>query len=116
MRLSGTKRSALGSPPLAGLLTLAVATGLFLGSVDLHSLVHHRQNLEEATALDAHHPEPVHLDTARISHELPCLACLAGLKSQGRPPESPARPAISLRTTCPPGSGKSEPRFADWSL
>lgn len=64
-----------------------LAAGLLLGTVDLHSLVHHRQNLA-AAALAAEHPGPIHLDTARSSHELACLACAPGLKSQGRLPEA----------------------------
>ncbi|MCP3961764.1 MAG: hypothetical protein GY719_28310 [bacterium] len=70
-------------PLLAGAMLLVIC--------DLHSLAHHRQNLEFEAAEAAHHPEPVHLDTALAPHDLACLACQIGPKNQGRPAESPDR-------------------------
>jgi len=78
--------SDTGSRSWARRSAFIVIAGLLLGTVDLHALVHHRQHLAER-ALAAAHPDPAHLDTARSPHELPCLACAAGLKSQGRPAE-----------------------------
>ncbi len=88
MRRDGAIATGFRGPRLAGPLGLALAVSLLLGTVDLHSLVHHRQNLT-AAAHDAAHPGPVHLDTARGAKDLPCLACLAGLRSQDRSAAAP---------------------------
>ncbi len=82
---------------LARLLTPILAVSLLFGALDLHSLLHQGQGL----AVGPHgedHPEPAHLDHGSI--DVPCLACLFGLKSQSRPTETPGaitRPQAQTR-------------------
>ncbi len=80
-------RSGFSKSLLARLLTLALAIGLLSGTFDLHSLLHQRQDLAGVETHGAHHPEPDHFDHGSI--DVPCLACLFGLKSQNRPTEVP---------------------------
>ncbi len=93
MRRSGLNESLL----VARLLTPVLAVSLLFGALDLHSLLHQGQALA-AGAHGEHHPEPAHLDHGSV--DVPCLACLFGLKSQSRPTATPGaitRPQMQTR-------------------
>ncbi len=80
---------------LARTLTPILATCLLFAALDLHSLLHQGPGLTAGAGHhDQHHPEPARLDHGSV--DVPCLACLFGLKSQSRPAEAPGaitRPA-----------------------
>ncbi len=63
-----------------------LAAGLLFGVSDLHSLLHHGL-VAEAGSHAGHDPEPVHIDHGSV--DVPCPACLFGLKNQSRPSEAP---------------------------
>ncbi len=83
------RRSGLNEPPRAvRWLTPILTASLLFIALDLHSLLHEAQGLPAVTAAHAEdHPEPAHLDHTAI--DVPCFACLFGLKSQSRPAEAP---------------------------
>ena len=77
------QRPGLSESFLARLLMPLLVLGLLSGAGDLHSLLHQAYPAGDAGAQDEHHPEPAHLDHGSV--DVPCLACLFGLKSQSRP-------------------------------
>ncbi len=82
------KRLGLRESLVVGLLAPVLATCLLFGALDLHSLLHQGQGLDTGT--ESHggdHPEPAHLDHGSV--DVPCPACLFGLKSQSRPAQAP---------------------------
>lgn len=81
------RRSGFSESFRLKLLILGLAIGLLSGTFDLHSLLHQRQDLADVGSHHEPHPEPDHFDHGAI--DVPCFACLFGLKSQSRLAEAP---------------------------
>ncbi len=73
---------------LAMMLAPVLAACLLFAALDLHALLHEGQGLDAGAGPHGEsHPEPAHLDHDSV--DLPCPACLFGLKNHGRPSETP---------------------------